>query len=428
MITIISFICVLGFLVFIHELGHFLAARKVGVHVIEFSVGFPPKMFSKVIGRTTYMISWLPLGGYVRLKGQDVDDEDINDPENYARKSLSQRLFILVAGPIMNLIVAVLFMPMVYWIGYDIPAFLLKPPIIDSVIQDSEADRVGLQAGDQIIAVGKQTVSTWRGVQQLISTNKSKTIEIEIKRELRTFNFSLDSSLIKEQKGLGWKVAIDPEIGYVVSDSPANKAGLVIGDHILQIDNVPVERWSDISPFIQKSEGNALNLKIRRSDLDQNISITPHWNEDRKYWTIGINSPVVSVSENILDAFQKGTQRNYQLVAATLGFLFKIISGNSSSDAVGGPIMIAKMIGEAAKSGFSDLLNLVAFISLQLGIFNLLPIPALDGGHIFFLIIEKIKGSALSKSFRIATQKIGFSLLMFLILYISFQDSLRLFN
>ncbi len=428
MITIISFICVLGFLVFIHELGHFLAARKVGVHVIEFSVGFPPKMFSRVIGRTTYMISWLPLGGYVRLKGQDVDDEDINDPENYASKSLSQRFFILVAGPIMNLIVALLFMPMVYWIGYDIPAFLIKPPIIDSVIQNSEADRVGLQAGDQIIAVEKQTVSNWREVQQLISTNKDKTIEIEIKREVRIFNFSLDSSLIKEQKGPGWKVAIDPEIGYVVPDSPANKAGLEIGDRILLIDNVPVERWSDISPFIQTSDGKALNLKIRRSDSDQNVFITPHWNEDRKYWTIGINSPVVSVSENILDAFQKGTQRNYQLVAATLGFLFKIISGNSSSDAVGGPIMIAKMIGEAAKSGFSDLLNLVAFISLQLGIFNLLPIPALDGGHIFFLIIEKFKGSALSKSFRIATQKVGFSLLMFLILYISFQDSLRLFN
>ena len=169
-------------------------------------------------------------------------------------------------------------------------------------------------------------------------------------------------------------------------------------------------------------------LEVLREGNSQALQLIPTWNADSKKWTIGIMSPVVRVREGLADSIRLGAIRTYHMARSTYFFLYQMISGNSNSDSVGGPIMIAQMVGAAAQRGVSDLIYLVGYISLQLGIFNLLPIPALDGGHIFFLLVEKIKGGTLSKSFRINTQKIGFSLLMFLILYISFQDSLRLFQ
>jgi regulator of sigma E protease len=428
MTTIISFICVLGFLIFVHELGHYLAARWVGVQVIEFSIGFPPRMVSKLVGKTRYMISWLPLGGYVRLKGQDIDDEDVNDPENYASKTILQRFFILVAGPLMNVFVALLLMPIVYWIGYDIPAFLVNPPIIENVIPNSVADHAGLKTGDQIISIRQQEVTTWKEVQELINTQTDTPIKVAVQRELRTINTTLDTSLIKEQKRVGWGVFMEPRIGYVLPGSPASRAGLLVEDRIISINDQPVKKWSEISPLIQSGQGGKLQMVVERGARLQNIILTPQWNENRKYWTIGVNSPVTTISESFINGLRLGTERNLQLVTATLSFLVKLFSGKATGDNIGGPIMIAKIVGQAAKSGVSDLINLIAFISIQLGIFNLLPIPALDGGHIFFLLLEKIKGSPLSKKIRLTTQKIGFSLLITMILYISLQDSLRLLN
>jgi len=428
MLTFISFICVLGFLVFVHELGHYLAARKVGVHVLEFSIGFPPKIISKVIGKTTYILSWIPLGGYVRLKGQDIDEEDTQDPENYASKSIGQRFFILVSGPIMNLIVAFLFMPLVFLIGYEIPAFLEKPALIAEVTVGTEAQKMGLQKGDLILTINQKEVNTWREVQRALGDAKNPVVHLEIGREQQILNRSFAMQAVSPEQGIGWKPQVDPIIGTVFPDTPASKAGLLSGDQILRINETKLASWSDVSPLIQESEGKPLEMEILRLGKREILFPQPQWNAGRKVWTLGIGSPVVKVQEGLVDAIRLGSERTVQMGIGTLSFLFKMVTGQTSSDSVGGPIMIAKMVGEAARSGASDLVNLVAFISLQLGLFNLLPIPALDGGHIFFLLIEKIKGSSLSKSFRMATQKVGFSLLMFLILYISFQDSLRLFQ
>ena len=420
--TVISFICVLGFLVFVHELGHFLAARKVGVTVTEFSIGFPPKIASKVIGATEYMISWIPLGGYVRLKGQDIDDEDPTEYDNYASKTIAQRFFILIAGPLANFITALIFMPLVFLIGYDVPSFFMEKPVIYDVTKDGVAHRAGITKGDLIVKVNNQTVSNWREVEEKVGKLGEKD-----QRDSRILSFDLKNSHLRIE-GPGWKAVNKPVIGNVAPGSPADKAGLKSGDLIVSLADNKIENWSQLSPFIQESDGNSIRFTVLRAGETKVIEVIPQYNKERKYWNVGIGSSYVTVSENLIDSIIMGVNRVKFLTVATFEFLYRMITGSVGSESVGGPIMIAQMVGQAAKSGANDLVALIGYISLQLGIFNLLPIPALDGGHIFFLALEKIKGSALSKKFRINTQKAGFSILMFLILYISVQDGLRLFQ
>jgi len=428
MVSIITVILVISFLVFVHELGHYLAARAVGVKVIEFSVGFPPKVFSKVIGQTEYMLSLIPIGGYVRLHGQNFDDENTSESDNYAAKSIWQRLVILLAGPLMNLIVAFVFMPFVFYIGYDIPAYMLNPPVIDSVISDSAAEKLDIRKNDLILSLDEQPVSNWRQVQNGFSQTQRETVSLTIRRDAKIIKRHFKVNLLKQKQGFGWNVAIPPVVGAVSSQSPAEQGGLLSGDRILKINGKQIEKWSEISPHIQENKENTLSLLVLRDSRTTRLQVKPEWNNSNSYWLIGIGSQTARVSEPFGQAIATGIQRVIDLGKRTFEFLYQLVTLNADKDSVGGPIMIAQMVGKAAQTDFSSLISLVAFISLQFAIFNLLPIPALDGGHIFFLGLEKLKGSALSKGFRLSSQKIGFTLLICLIIYISIQDGLRLFS
>lgn len=427
-ISIIAVVISLSFLIFIHELGHFLAARKVNVHVIEFSIGFPPKLVSRMIGKTEYLISLIPIGGYVRLKGQGIEDEDPTDPENYASKTVSQRLLILVSGPLMNLLVTLVLMPVVFYLGYQVPVYMVQPPEIGRVVEESIADRLDFRKGDRVVAINDQKVDTWKDVQTELGQSHDSIITITLERGERILHGKFNSENLNRQQGIGWIPKTPPVVGAVAEDSPAKQAGLQEGDRILQINETPVTDWSGISPAIQSDKGADVLLEVERNGRRQQLAIKPEWNESQQNWIIGINSQTERVSENFPDAVILGFKRTYTLTVRTFEFLYRLIVGKEDSDSVGGPIMIARLMGEAAQTSLSSFLTLVAFISLQFSIFNLLPIPALDGGHILFLLIEKIRGRSLSKNARMSIQRIGFSLLIFLILFISIQDSLRLFN
>ena len=428
MLTFIVFILVLSFLIFIHELGHFLAARKVGVKVHEFSIGFPPKIVSKTINGTKYMISWIPLGGYVRLHGQDPESENPDEPDNYAAKSVTQRFFILVAGSFMNFLVALVFMPIVFYMGYNRPAFLEQIPQIGSVTSGSVAEKVGIQKGDQILQINGEIVKTWLELQQGLEKVETPTLSIKIQRGEQRTTLSISSEEFANPTAFGWNPYVEPTIGEVTVGSPAGLAALQQGDRILSVGGEPLEQWSEITPLIQKSKGKAIEFVISRKGENLNKLITPQWNDNGKYWLVGINTAKVKFSENFTDSVKLGVLRIYHLTKATFNFIGDLLTGQAGGNTVGGPIMIAQMVGQAAQTGLSELFSLIAFISLQLAIFNMLPIPALDGGHILFLVFEKIKGSALSKNFRFNMQKAGFSLLLLLIIYISVQDGLRLFQ
>ena len=251
-------------------------------------------------------------------------------------------------------------------------------------------------------------------------------IHLRLRRKERVIERHFSSNFMKEQKEFGWRVKIDPVIGEISPNSPAQTSGLQKGDIIREINGTSIDNWSQISPLVKNSDGNPLTLVIERQHREMEISISPDWNQETGSWLLGISGKLTQVSENFIDSIKLGSHQVVFMARRTIEFLFRLITGKESSKSVGGPIMIAKMVGNAAHSGISNLLTLIGFISLQFGIFNLLPIPALDGGHILFLVIEKIKGGALSKGFRTSVQKIGFSLLLLLILFISVQDGLRL--
>ena len=431
--TILSFLLVLGILIFIHELGHFLAARHVGVKVEAFSIGFPPTALGKIIGETEYRISWVPIGGYVKLFGQNVTDENKDDPTNYASKSILQRLYILSAGPLMNLLFALLFMPLVFWMGVDIPAYLKNSPFIQKVEIDSYSYKLGIQANDEIISINDNDVNSWEELNNLLNkVPPSGKINIKINRGGNYLKVESSAIEMHRAGSMGWYPFLKPTVGGFISNSPAEKAGIQSGDTIKRINGKEIIDWSEISPEIQKimigkkKSLEKITIELERKGEPKFIEVTPYFDSDSKKWLLGMRMPKISRSHPFADSIILGIGRLWFLTKSTFDFLGQMIKGNGSLDDLGGPIKIGIVIGDAVRSSIVDLFFLMSFISLQLCIFNLLPIPALDGGHIFMLIIEKLKGAPLSASAREKTQMLGFSVLFSLMIFVTWNDLMGL--
>ncbi|MBI3993350.1 MAG: RIP metalloprotease RseP [Candidatus Lambdaproteobacteria bacterium] len=427
-VTILLFIAVLGFLVFVHEGGHFLAARQVGIRVLQFSIGFPPRLFGRRVGETEYVVSWIPLGGYVRLEGQNIEDENPDDPRNWAAKSILARLYVLVAGPAFNLILAFLLMPVVYMIGVEMPGYRNAPAVLADVALDSPAQQAGFRAGDRIVGLNGQQTPTWNDLYERLGTEviAQRDLRITVARGDATLEFSAAGQAFADNEPFGWKPRIDPTVGQFSTVSPAREAGLRTGDVIVAIDGHPIQTWDQIPATIQAAGGSTLNITVRRGDEQIDVHVTPHLDEPSERWLVGISPHTVLERHGPLEAVRLGSERLVQITAGTFVFLGRLLSGNGSLDGLGGPVKIGAVIGEAARTSAPSLVFLIAVISLQLGIFNLLPIPALDGGHIFMLAIEKIKGHPLSARVRERTQIVGFSLLMLLILIVTYNDIIHL--
>ena len=435
--TILSFLAVLGVLIFIHELGHYLAARHVGVRVEAFSIGFPPTALAKQFGETEYRISWLPVGGYVKLFGQNVTDEDPDDPANYAAKSLFQRLYILAAGPAMNLLFALIFMPLVFWIGMDIPAYLNDVPYIQNVQQGSYAHQMGIQANDEIIAVNGNKVKNWEELHSTLGQiSPAENLILEIDRTGNSMIMESSGIEIRRTANMGWSPLLTPIVGGFTGNSPAKKAGIQAGDKVKALNGLPVQDWIEISPSVQKimtesgdntgSSAIIISVELERNGEVQFVEVAPYLEPKSQRWLLGMSMQKIPRSYSFSESVVLGSARLWFLTKATFGFLGQMFQGEGSMDDLGGPIKIGMVIGEAVRSGIADLFFLMSFISLQLGIFNLLPIPALDGGHIFMLLLEKVKGSPLSIAMRERTQMIGFSVLISLMVFVTWNDLMSL--
>jgi len=434
--TILSFLVVLGVLIFIHELGHYLAARHVGVRVEAFSIGFPPTAWGKQVGETEYRISWVPIGGYVKLFGQNVNDENPNDPTNYAAKSLFQRLYILAAGPAMNLLFALIFMPLVFLIGMDMPAYLNEPPLIKNVQQGSYAQELGIRANDEILAVNGTYVKNWEEVHsELAKVSTEETLTMEVDDRAGSLVILEGSGTAFQNAGpMGWSPFLAPVVGEFTEQSPAMKAGIQAGDKVTRVNGQPIMDWSEISPavqqFMHESVNNSetatktLTVELERNGDIQFVEVAPYLEPKSQRWLLGMSmfSRSFSFGESVI----LGTSRLWFLTKATFGFLGQMFQGEGSMDDLGGPVKIGMVIGDAVRSGIAELFFLMSFISLQLGIFNLLPIPALDGGHIFMLLVEKFKGGPLSTALREKTQMVGFSLLISLMIFVTWNDLMSL--
>ncbi|MBE0500376.1 MAG: RIP metalloprotease RseP [Desulfuromonadales bacterium] len=435
--TAVFGIFMLGVLVFIHEMGHFLVAKANGVKVLKFSLGFGPKLVSRKWGETEYLICAIPLGGYVQMLGEGGGEQGENAPltqeeeqRSFSHKSAGKRIAIVAAGPLMNLLLPFLILPIAFMSGVNMPVFLDNPACIDYVVADSDASRAGVQVGDCITAIGGEPVETWQKGNLALVSAAGKNIRLTVERENKT----VDLLIRPENNGLDGLMAlgifpVEPAIiGGLQADGPAMRAGLQVGDHIIEISGKPVRNWFDMTSLIQTGEGRAESFVIDRNGEILTVQLAPEMNETGKL-LVGIvkGHDVETRSFGLIDSISKGGEQTVELIKLTVVFVQKLFSGDVSSKNIGGMISVVEFAGEAAQTGVAALLTMLAFISIQLGILNLLPIPILDGGHLLFSLIELITRRPVPMRIREPAQQIGLMLLLALMAFALYNDILRKF-
>ncbi len=351
MTTILSTILVLGVLIFVHELGHFLVARRMGVMVLRFSFGFGPKLYTIKRGDTEYCISLIPLGGYVKMLGEEPEEAEENKdlPDSFSSQPVFKRMAIVVAGPVSNFLLALL----IFW------AF-----------------------------------SATCGVSHLL-----------------------------------------PEIGTVAPASPAERSGLHPGDRILAIDSVSLKYWEDLSKTIRRSGGKTLDLFVSRGQETLTLRVAPEisdvpneFMEKVKTYAIGVTPSSNTVTEkvNVIEAGYYSVEETYNWSKLFLVSIVKLVEMVLPMNSLGGPIMIAQLAGQQARAGFGHLVNFIAVISVNLAVLNLLPVPILDGGHLFFFAIEAIRKKPIALKKIEMAQKVGMLLLLLLMVFVFYNDIMRL--
>lgn len=429
--TIVTFIIVLGILVVIHEWGHFYIARRNGVRILKFSVGFGPKIYGKKIGDTEYVVSAIPLGGFVKMAGENPDEIQ-KAPDEFASKTVWQRAKIVFAGPFMNLFLAFTLMPLVFLIGTDVPAYIDQAPKIGWVDENSPAQEAGLQPGDVIQSINQRETDTWERALTQIGANPNSQLDIVLKRgdEIKAVKMVSSSD---EKTGVG-TAGLYPEIpaavGQVRKGFPAEKAGLEEGDKIVSINGTPITHWNQMSLFIKKNAGKEVNLMVDRKGDLFNKTLVPVKDDASGMVVIGVSigQKMVFKRYGLFESIKKGFVKTAELTRLTFDVLKQLLTLNLSLKSLGGPIMIAQLTGQAAHSGMGDLIALMAFLSLQLAIMNILPIPVLDGGWLLFLGIEAVMGRPLNQKGMQIAQTIGFAALMTLFVVVSYNDILRIFK
>ncbi len=424
MLSIVAFLFVLGFLIFIHELGHFIAARNVGIRVETFSLGFGPRLIGFKKGDTDYRISLIPLGGYVKMAGENPDEPHTGADDELNAKSIPQRFYVIVAGALMNALAAIVITAFLGYIGIKVPAYTTQAPEVGWIKPDSTAAESGFQVGDLIVSINGSKVDTWEETLQKLFLNPEKPSTVLITRDgrPREIQFTPGTS---DFGGLGFKQ--DVIVQKISKDSPAEVNDIQPGDQILAINGQKVSSTNEVIFLVQQYKGEPLELKIKRDSQLVNKTLAPEFSEDDNRYLIGINFdiPMTIKKYGALEAVKMSFVTNYELSAAMIDLVGQLVTGQASLKNLGGPVMIGVLAGEAAKEGIRDLLWLTSFISLNLAIINLLPIPLLDGGMILFLIIEAIRRRPLSEKVQLVIQNIFFVLLITFALVVIYNDILR---
>ncbi len=435
--TFVFGIIMLGVLVFVHELGHFLVAKASGVKVLKFSLGFGPKLLGKKWGETEYLICAVPLGGYVQMLGEGGGEQGEDAPltpeeveRSFAHKPVGKRIAIVAAGPLMNLVLPFVVLPLAYMVGVNIPVYLDAPACTDYVVSGSDAAQSGFEVGDCIVGIGGEPVGSWQEGNIALISAAGETIQFTVERtaELVELTMQPENNGLDGLMALGLQPVERPVIGGLRPGDPADEAGLQTGDRVVEISGTRIVTWFDMKRKIQEGQGRIDTFVIDREGETLEVEIAPQ-SKDGEDFLIGVGQypDVESRRYGFIDAVQKGGEQSVELMELTLVFIKKLFSGDVSTKNIGGPITVVKIAGEAAQTGLSVILSMLAFLSIQLGILNLLPIPILDGGHLFFNIIELVIRKPVSIRVREAAQQIGMLLLLSLMALAFYNDIMRLF-
>jgi regulator of sigma E protease len=450
--NIFAFVVVLGILIFFHELGHFLVARLFGVGVEKFSLGFGPRLFGKTVGITDYRISAIPLGGYVKMVGDEPDAEldEKMIPYSFTHKHVFKKIMIVAAGPFFNLLLAVI----IYTGFFTFIGTEDIRPVVNHVVAESPAARVGLKAGDLIAAIDGQTVAAWGDINRLIADANGGEVRISVKRDDSFFDVAV-TPMTKVAKdilgddtpfydvGFSGLAPIKAMVGEVADGYPAKKAGMQKGDLIIAINDRPVDSWNTMKTIISQSKGERLSVRVARGEEFLSVDILPVLYSEENLlgekvdsYRIGISSPGVNIpaadritiKRGPLQALMEGVDQTYQISRLTLLSIGKLIKGTVSTKTLGGPIMIAEMAGQQAKAGMTNLIFFIAVLSINLAVLNFLPIPVLDGGHLMFFFIEAAIRRPINTRMREIAQQAGIFILILLMIFVFYNDITRIFS
>ncbi|MDR1044863.1 MAG: RIP metalloprotease RseP [Candidatus Adiutrix sp.] len=452
--TVISFIVLLLVLIFVHELGHFMAAKIIGVKVERFSLGFPPKAWSRQIGETEYQLAWLPLGGYVKMYGEDPSESGETPPElrrrSFAHQPPWARMIIVLAGPAFNLVfAALLFWGLIWVVGIQHLA-----PVIGPVKPGSPAAEAGLQMDDLIVKVNGRPALYFDALDSALAEGRGAPLDLTVSRQGRESSYRLTPARRETQNLFGdpltiYDVGLDNRMPSVIAKvhpgKPADKAGLAAGDEILAINGRPTPDWQDVLSIIQgPPEARAsvtpktvrpLYFEVRREGKILNLEMIPELvtglnaSGDTTYTPmVGMETRARIVTEPVgfIRAAGLGFLEAANMIKLTLVSVQKLVTGQVSAKTLGGPLLIAEVTGDKARAGLTPLLNLAAFISINLGILNLLPIPVLDGGQLLFFIVEAVRRKPLSLRFREGAQWVGLVFIGLLMVVVFYNDIARL--
>jgi regulator of sigma E protease len=418
------FLLVLGVLVFVHELGHFLMARRIGVRVLTFSLGFGPKLLKFKRGETEYAISAIPLGGYVKMAGENPDESLTGRPDEFMSRSKWERFLVYIMGPAMNLALAVVIMALVLYQGADVPAFESEPAVIGRVVEGSPAEGAGLRPGDRIIEVDGRETPDWEALSMAVLPKAGREITVVALREnvRQRVRLTPVGQTQYEIGDIGIQPLVHPQIAAVTDGEPADKAGLRRGDVILAVDGLQDVQNEALVNHIRSHDGKPVTLTVRRDDTVRQIAVTP------QNLRIGVQlSPfeVRTIEPGPLQAITMSFQRNWEWTKLIFRTLAGLFTRETNVKQLMGPVGIAQLSGGAAQLGWLPLLNLMAMISLNLGLLNLMPIPVLDGGHIAIMALEGAARRDFSMRVKERLLLAGFVVLMALMVTVIYNDLTR---
>jgi regulator of sigma E protease len=430
-------------LVFVHELGHFLAAKRVGIRVLKFQLGFNPTLVSFRRGDTEYGIGALPLGGYVKMAGENPEDVErdehgqiVKRPDEFLSKSKWERFQVLIMGPVMNILLALVLTAVVLYQGIEKGAFEDEPPIVGSVTAGSVAEKAGIRPGDRIVSVAGRDVSTWEQFGFAVGARPNREIEIKFLRGGFEHTRRVTTSVVGQGRfefgDIGVLPDVHPYVPRVNPGEPADRAGIKPGDVILAVDGARITFRPELITAIASHPNKTITITVLRDGVRHDIPVVPTLGGctgvAANVGCIGIQmaEPTKSIKPGAGEAIAMSVQKNIEYARVIFQTLWGLVTRETSPKQLMGPVAIAQLSGEAAQLSFIALFSLMASISLNLGLLNLMPIPVLDGGHIFIMALEGIARRDFSVHVKEKMLLAGFVVILMLMVTVIYNDLTRI--
>jgi len=426
--SLVAVVAVLGFMILIHEFGHYAVAKWLGVRVEQFAIGFGKRLIGFRKGETDYRINLIPLGGYVKMSGENPMDQRTDDPREFLNHSRWHRFLIAIAGPAMNILLAIVLLTTVYMVHYEYPAVYDQPPVIGWVLKDTAAAKAGFQVGDRITGIDGIENPSWEQVQLKEALSPGQPLDVQVDRNGKT----IDKTVVPEAAGvdqIGYAGWAPKESSVIITDlvsgMPADKAGLKEGDQILSVDGKPLPALAAMIESLKITKDRPIEITVLRNGQEKTFTVQPVLSD--KWYRIGIGSMQMKVKTlPFAEAVQLSLQENRQSGVLILELVKKMVQRKISMRSIEGPIRIGQAAGEAARrKGWTPLMQLTAAISLNLGIFNLLPIPILDGGVIMFLLIEGLMRRDISMNIKERVYQAAFVFLVLFAVMVIYNDLMK---